>query len=599
MMPKLISILLVLCCAASFAQGTDAPEWLQERFQAPHVPVRAMAEWEEQQGVMMSWVRDGYSIAFRENLLSILCTLQEHTPVFLMCNDADAIEDTLVARNIPLHNIHFFPVDSLFTVWTRDYGPQSIYLQPDETLALVDWLYDRKTLRGDDISPYYLAYYLYLTLFKTMSPPHTLKLSGANFMTDGHGTAFLNTHYRDFMPDKPEKEYDDTFRTFMGIDRAIKLDIGYKHLDFYFKLLDEETLLMEEYPAYAAEKQKVAMRSLQYIEKNFKSCYDRPFKIITVPLPEVNPNLTVQTYNEDDHAYSYINSLIVNDVVFVPTYNCATDETALQIYRDAMPGYAVIGIDCSNIAEKRGGVHCLVRDIGALEPIYMSHAPLLDQSADQEGYTVRAVINNKVDIARARVFWKTTDMAAYEKLNMTEIEDHIFATTIPQQPSGTTIEYYISATNENGKEVNKPFVAPRGVWSFAVSSDAPKQDEEEPLWILRYKKKRDQAYEQQASAPTIERENIEKIRLSQIVVRSENTLRLIIEKLQQGEAFEELAIRYSIDYFSGPKGGDLGEFKRGELDPEIEQLIVRLKVGESCTVPLRTQAGFHIFKRTG
>jgi len=52
----------------------------------------------------------------------------------------------------------------------------------------------------------------------------------------------------------------------------------------------------------------------------------------------------------------------------------------------------------------------------------------------------------------------------------------------------------------------------------------------------------------------------------------------ISNKLKSGVSFEELAAEYS----EGPKenGGDLGFFKKGELEKNIEQAVEKLKVGE-------------------
>jgi len=52
----------------------------------------------------------------------------------------------------------------------------------------------------------------------------------------------------------------------------------------------------------------------------------------------------------------------------------------------------------------------------------------------------------------------------------------------------------------------------------------------------------------------------------------------ITDKLKGGQSFESLVAEYS----EGPKenGGDLGFFKKGELDKTIEQAVEKLKVGE-------------------
>jgi peptidyl-prolyl cis-trans isomerase SurA len=65
-------------------------------------------------------------------------------------------------------------------------------------------------------------------------------------------------------------------------------------------------------------------------------------------------------------------------------------------------------------------------------------------------------------------------------------------------------------------------------------------------------------------------------------------------KLRAGEDFAELAKRYSQDSTAND-GGDLGALKRGELAPEIEEPILRLKPGETSG-PIKTSLGYHLFK---
>jgi peptidyl-prolyl cis-trans isomerase C len=59
--------------------------------------------------------------------------------------------------------------------------------------------------------------------------------------------------------------------------------------------------------------------------------------------------------------------------------------------------------------------------------------------------------------------------------------------------------------------------------------------------------------------------------------------------------FEELAQKESDDVGSGSRGGDLGEFNRGQMVPEFEKAAFDAKVGDVTPV-VRTQFGYHIIK---
>lgn len=59
--------------------------------------------------------------------------------------------------------------------------------------------------------------------------------------------------------------------------------------------------------------------------------------------------------------------------------------------------------------------------------------------------------------------------------------------------------------------------------------------------------------------------------------------------------FEEVAQKESDDVGSGSRGGDLGEFNRGQMVPEFEKAAFEAKVGDITPV-VRTQFGYHIIK---
>lgn len=69
----------------------------------------------------------------------------------------------------------------------------------------------------------------------------------------------------------------------------------------------------------------------------------------------------------------------------------------------------------------------------------------------------------------------------------------------------------------------------------------------------------------------------------------------IRKQLVAGASFEELAKKESDDVGSGSRGGDLGEFNRGQMVPEFEKAAFETKVGEITPV-VRTQFGYHIIK---
>lgn len=87
------------------------------------------------------------------------------------------------------------------------------------------------------------------------------------------------------------------------------------------------------------------------------------------------------------------------------------------------------------------------------------------------------------------------------------------------------------------------------------------------------------------------------IRLSQIVVQNENDAKKVYEQLKGGADFAKLAAAMSTDKKTAKAGGEMGSFKKGELSPEIDQVVFRVKKGE-VSAPVALKDGIHIFKVT-
>ena len=86
------------------------------------------------------------------------------------------------------------------------------------------------------------------------------------------------------------------------------------------------------------------------------------------------------------------------------------------------------------------------------------------------------------------------------------------------------------------------------------------------------------------------------VRASHILVDSKTEAIQIIDKLNSGAKFENLAQKHS-SCPSGKSGGDLGFFGKGRMVKEFETAAFNL--GESqVSEPVKTQFGYHIIKVT-
>ena len=71
----------------------------------------------------------------------------------------------------------------------------------------------------------------------------------------------------------------------------------------------------------------------------------------------------------------------------------------------------------------------------------------------------------------------------------------------------------------------------------------------------------------------------------------------LINRINNGERFENLARRYSQDSSTKNRGGILGPINTGFLSKVFIDRVMKLEPGEVCEEPLKIQDGFHIIKK--
>lgn len=72
-------------------------------------------------------------------------------------------------------------------------------------------------------------------------------------------------------------------------------------------------------------------------------------------------------------------------------------------------------------------------------------------------------------------------------------------------------------------------------------------------------------------------------------------IKMIEDKLENGEDFEELARQYSDDQSTAENGGDLGYVSEGQMVEEFDKVLFSLDEGETSKI-VETVFGFHIIK---
>src|SRR4030066_104712 len=87
----------------------------------------------------------------------------------------------------------------------------------------------------------------------------------------------------------------------------------------------------------------------------------------------------------------------------------------------------------------------------------------------------------------------------------------------------------------------------------------------------------------------------DKVHCAHILVKTETEAKAILDKLNKGEKFSNIAKEVSLRP-SGKNGGDLGTFGRGKMVKEFETAAFALDKGQISGI-VKTKFGYHIEKR--
>ncbi len=496
----------IALCIVTFAcaQEQDLPRYLTDSERAilptyqfprdarsfeeppPFENIRNMAEWEEVQVLAITWR------SYTRILKEITRAAKEETKVIIFCSNTSTVQSYLMGTQgasgswpslPPLNNMDNIEliVAPTNSVWMRDYGANNVYGNRVDTLALVDWIYNRPR-PADDVIPSVLADHLGLNLYTTTQAPSDLVNTGGNFMSDGQGTGFASSlileenevgNPYDVTP-KNEEEINDILGNFQGLSRYIKMEaLPYdiiNHIDMHIKLLDEETLLVGEYPEGVADGPQINA-NIDYVVNNFMSTFGEAYKIVRIPMPDA----TNGSWPDDNPAASYrtyTNGVFINKTYIYPTYRAQYDTTAARIYSELLPGYNLVTIDCDNSPEAMisaaGAIHCITHTVGVNDPLLIVHQALKDTEETELPYVVVASAEHRSGVASTKLWWRLSGETEYNEVEMNPAGGNNWQANIPAQPAGTKVQYYVQAFANNGKTLNRPIVAPEGYWQFTV-----------------------------------------------------------------------------------------------------------------------------------
>ena len=164
--------------------------------------------------------------------------------------------------------------------------------------------------------------------------------------------------------------------------------------------------------------------------------------------------------------------------------------------------------------------------------------------------------------------------------------------TATPTPITHTLTITVTPTATIAPMTLEQFEARRAEWAKAAQEGAGGFREADFRQLLDSSLYRDKLAEAlKTEFPTTE----EQIHARHILVETREEAESALSRLDQGEAFEDLAAELSMDESNKDTGGDLGWFPRGQMVPEFDAAAFALQPGETSEI-VETQFGFHIVR---
>ena len=334
---------------------------------------RMPPEWAEQDAVWLSWPVDnpehwggGKFKSIRSKFAEIAATIsrfeivcinaakEEHDAIISACREAGAHPDRIEP--------HDHPHDD---VWCRDHGPIFLKHLDHGGLALTDWKFNAwgekfAPYDQDNTIPQRVAAALGIECFEggMVLEGGAIEINSAGQLLTTEAV-LLNPNRN---PGMSREQIEQGLHDQLGASQILWLGHGIEgddtdgHIDDLARFVDDGTIVASVDPDQSSPNHAVLSENLARLQQFLTPC-SRPFEIVEIPLPEP---CEVPGWRLPVLPASYVNFLIINGALLAPTFRQArNDDRALGILHDLFPDREVIAIDCLELAEEGGALHCI------------------------------------------------------------------------------------------------------------------------------------------------------------------------------------------------------------------------------------------------
>jgi len=341
---------------------------------------RLPAEWEKHQATLLSFPSEGRDWPGKFNAIQwafveIVRKIAQYEPVVLLVKSDEHQEKTkkmLQRAHADLKQIDFIQCDTNRN-WMRDSGPVVVKLPDGRRQALQfgfnGWAKYPNHLKDRKV-PGTIGKFLDIVMVQVKYRGRQVVLEGGAIDSNGCGTlitteeCLLHPDIQVRNPGFTREDYENVFREYMGITNVIWLAEGIQgddthgHVDDICRFVNKNSLLVCSEPDKSDYNHKKLLENYNILKNSVLENGKKP-EIVQLPMPGR------MDFEDVRLPSSYINFLITNGCVLVPTFNDKNDYKALGIINELFPGRDIIGINATDLIWGFGTLHCLSHEIPA------------------------------------------------------------------------------------------------------------------------------------------------------------------------------------------------------------------------------------------
>lgn len=339
---------------------------------------RFPAEWEKHQATLLSFPSEGRDWpgkyhAIKWAFVEIIKKVTAYEPVVLVVNSDELREKVagmLEQAHVDLSQVSYIIKDTNRN-WMRDSGPAIVKTVNGGREAIqfgfTGWA-KYKNHRKDQGIPSAVAHHLGIPLVQAMYNNKLVVLEGGSIDVNGTGT-LITTEECLMDPVQQvrnkgfkKQDYEHVFREYLGVTNTIWLGEGIEgddthgHVDDICRFVNRNTVVAVREPLVSDPNHKKLETNISILNNVLLENGEK-LNVVPVPMP------ARLDFEDLRLPASYVNFLVTNGCVLVPTFNDKNDYKALGILTDLFPGRDVIGISAVDLVWGLGTLHCLSHEI--------------------------------------------------------------------------------------------------------------------------------------------------------------------------------------------------------------------------------------------